>query len=148
MIPTIRLWKGFALLVTMPILAGCSSPRGDPPLTPTEERLYKIGKAYIQATTRLKRAPRNFAEIKANLAGEVSDDWMRSANDGEPFVVLWGVDYNRLPPGRDDPFTVGAYEKNGVGGQRYVLHFPIGVVLLTDEAFRKAIFPPGHKPPN
>ena len=71
-----------------------------------------------------------------------------SPRDGEPFVILWGVDYNRLPPHGIDPFTVAAYEKTGVAGQRYVLRFPRQVVLWSDEQLKRAVFPPGHKVPN
>jgi hypothetical protein len=141
-----RLGKGVALLSVLAALAGCAAPV-DPQRTPTEDRLYRIGKAYAQASHRLERAPKNFEEIRPNLEGPVSDDLLRSANDGEPFVIHWGVDFVRLPPGGKDPFTIAAYEKHGANGSRYVLRFPLSVVLLTDEEFKKAVFPPGHEPP-
>jgi hypothetical protein len=136
------------LLLGTLALAGCSGGRIDNPLTPTEERLYRIGKAYIQACHRLGRAPREAGEIRPCVEGDVPDDWLRSPGDGAEFVILWGVDYARLPPARDDPLTVGAYEKAGTAGRRHVLRFPLGVALLTDEELRKAVFPPGHKPPS
>ena len=52
----------------------------------------------VQASHRLERAPKSFEEIKPDLDGPVSDDLLRSPNDGEPFVILWGVDFVRLPP--------------------------------------------------
>lgn len=72
---------------------------------------------------------------------------LRSANDGEPFVILWGVDCNKLSSERKDPFTVAAYEKRGANGTRYVLRFPLSVVAMTDAEFQRAVFPPGHEPP-
>jgi hypothetical protein len=125
---------------------GCSHKAVDQPQSPTEERLYIFGKAYLQASAQLGRGPKNVAEIKNYLPGNAPSDLLRSPNDGEEFVILWGVDFNKLPPGQD-PFYVGAYEKNGVGGKRYVLRFPIGVVSMTDAELKAAVFPPGRSPP-
>jgi hypothetical protein len=141
-----RLLTLFALTFSLPGLLGCSG-NGDRPRNPTEERLLEIGGAYVNAATRLGRAPRNFDDLKPNLENGATADFLRSPNDGEPFVVLWGVDFRKLPPGKDDPFTVAAYEKNGVDGKRYVLRFPPSVAHLTDEDLQRAAFPPGHKPP-
>jgi hypothetical protein len=140
--------KWCAVLAGLLGLAGCSGTSADRPLAPTEERLSRLGKAYLHACHRLGRAPRNAAELKPDLEGDVPGDFFRSPNDGEEFVILWGVDFTQLLPGRDDPFTVGAYEKQGVNGKRYVLRFPVGVVQMTEEELRKAVFPPGHKPPS
>jgi hypothetical protein len=142
-------WKGFALLVGPLTLVGCSSPREiNHPRTPTEARLYAIGKAYSRASFRLNRAPINFEEIKPDLEEkDVTDDFLLSPNDGEPFVIFWGVEFHKLPPGREDPFVVAAFERRGTRGQRYVLRFPISVVRMSEEKFSKANFPPGQKPP-
>jgi hypothetical protein len=147
MTATVDPGKRLALLLILLGLVGCGGGRKQGELNPTEQRLWTIGKAYVEACNGLGRAPTNFAEIKPYVEGEVSDDLLRSPNDGEPFVILWGVDYNRLPYRKDNPFTVGGYEKNGVHGTRYVLRFPMGVVSMTDDDLRKAIFPPGHSPP-
>jgi hypothetical protein len=110
--------------------------------------LYTFGKAYIQASAQLNRGPKNYSEIKSLLPSDATTDLLRSPNDGEEFVILWGVDFNKLPPLGADPFYVGAYEKNGKNGKRYVLRFPIGVVSMTDAELKAANFPPGHnKPP-
>jgi hypothetical protein len=143
---TVRLgpWRSFFALL---LLAGCSGKPADYQRAPAEDRLYRIGKAYVQASHRLGRAPNSFEEIKANVEGDAGDDLLRSPRDGDKFVILWGVDYVKLPPGRDDPFTVGGYEKRGADGARYVLRFPLSVVKMSDEEFKKAVFPPGHKHP-
>ena len=136
-----------ALLAGMCGPLGCAGKPVDQPRAPAEEQLYKLGKAYGQAAYRLKRAPTSFEEIKPNVEGPSTDDLLRSANDGEKFVILWGVDYNKLPPGKDDVFTVAAYEKNGVDGTRYVLRFPLQVSRMNNEDFKKAVFPPGYERP-
>jgi hypothetical protein len=137
----------FAFLVGVFGLPGCGPTRAVPQRTTTEERLYQIGTAYVQACYRLGRPPKDVEEIKPNLPGEFSDDLLRSSNDGEPLVIIWGTDPNAETSVMGDPYTVCAYEKRGVNGQRYVLRFPLEVVLLNEEAFRKSVFPRGHKPP-
>jgi hypothetical protein len=108
-----------------------------------EDRLLKIGTAYRNAIRRLGHAPKDFQELQPSLEGKPTEDFLRSPNDGEPLVVIWGVDFDKLPPG----YVVGVYEKKGVDGKRYVLRFPLGVKVMTDEQWKKAVFPPGYTPP-
>jgi hypothetical protein len=136
----------FGFGIAFATVIGCSSKNPDRTLNETEDRLFTFGKAYIQASAQLKRGPKDFSEIKSFLPSDATHDVLLSPNDGEEFVILWGVDFNKLPPGAD-PFYVGAYEKKGRDGKRYVLRFPIGVVTMTDDELRSAAFPPGHKPP-
>jgi hypothetical protein len=141
-------WKRFPLVVLTSTLGliGCSR-NADRTLNAGEERLLTISNAYLRAADKLGRAPKGFEEIKPYLDGKDSEEILVSPNDGENFVIIWGVDYHRLPPPKENPFTVGGYEKTGKGGKRYVLRYPRSVVLMTDEELRKAAFPPGHKPP-
>jgi hypothetical protein len=138
----------FALLLALTSTLCCSPRNVTRQKDPVEERLHKLAAAYTRANIRLKRAPKTFEDIKADLeAGEASEDFLRSPADGEPFVILWGVEYNKLRPDAKDPFTVAAYEQRGRNGKRQVLQFPLRVIRLNDEELRKAVFPPGHKPP-
>jgi hypothetical protein len=139
--------KRWACLILVWSLLGCSNKTAVQTLNSTETKLTKIGMAYNSACNRLGRAPDGIEEIKQDFKGGFSDDLLRSPNDGQDFVILWGVDYNSLPPRPSDPFTIGIYEKTGVSGKRYVLRFPLGVVVMTEADFRKASFPPGHQPP-
>jgi len=138
-------WLVIGILIGFPI--GCSSKPGDRPLSETEERLYTLGKAYIQASAKLNRGPKDFSEIQTFLPSDSSSDLLRSPSDGQEFVILWGVDFNKLPAGAN-PYYIGAYEKTGKDGKRYVLRFPIGVITMTDDELKAANFPPGHKPPS
>jgi hypothetical protein len=141
-------WKQFVpLLGVLALLGGCSSRTADRPFDPSEERLLELGNAYVNATNRLGRPPRDFKELEPSLQPGAPADILRSPHDGEPYVIFWGVDYYKLPPGPTDPFTVAAHEARGRNGKRYVLRFPRSVVLMTDEELSKAVFPPGHKPP-
>jgi len=136
----------WTLVLALLTLAGCSRGGGERPLTPVEDRLVKIAKAYANANIQLKRAPKDIAEIRPYFDA-AGDDVTRSPNDGEEFVILWGVEYGKLPPKREDPYTVAAYEKRGAGGKRYVLRIPTQIVLMTDEELAQAVFPPGYQPP-
>jgi hypothetical protein len=141
-----RFGRQFVLGLAILGLMGCSR-NADRPYAAAEERLLKIGNAYLNAANNLGHAPTDFADIKPYLDGDVTEEYLRSPGDGEPFVIMWGIDYHTLPPGSGDPFTVGAYEKKGVKGKRYVLRFPRSVVLMTDAELGKANFPAGHAPP-
>jgi len=127
-------------------ISGCSRGSSEQTLTPVEDRLVKIASAYNHATIQLQRAPKEMSEIRPYLTTD-GDDVTRSPIDGEEFVILWGVEYNKLPPKREDPFTVAAYEKRGAGGKRYVLRVPTQVLPMTDEELARAVFPPGYQPP-
>jgi hypothetical protein len=137
--------RALVLGLAMLALAGCARDESRP-YAAAEERLLKIGKAYLKAAYD-GHTPKNFEGIKPYLEGDATEDYLRSPGDGEPFVIMWGIDYHTLPPGKGDPFTVAAYEKKGVNGKRYVLRFPLRVESMTDEQLRKAVFPPGHAPP-
>jgi hypothetical protein len=141
------LFKRFLVLVGIVGLTGCGQGGGRE-LNPTQERLYRIGKAYLRSCHALGRGPNDFGEIKDYIEGDIPEDLLVSPNDSQPFVILWGVDVTQLRYTRQTTFYVLAYEKTGVNGSRYVLRYPIGLVLMTDEELQKAAFPPGHKPPS
>ena len=141
-------WKWLPLMMLAPTLGliGCSG-RADRTFNPAEERLLTISNAYLLAASKLDRAPTGFEDIKPYLAGTDSEEILVSPNDGEKFVIIWGVDYHKLKPARENPFTIGGYERKGTAGKRYVLRYPRSVVLMTDEELGKAVFPAGHKFP-
>jgi hypothetical protein len=69
-----------------------------------------------------------------------------SPNDGQPYEILWGVDISKADAEGAAPAVV-AYERQGVGGKRYVLLVGIAVRALTAAEFARAHFPRGHQPP-
>ena len=146
MMANLGLKKWLALALGVLCLGGCGKGGGKT-RNPTEERLYKIGKAYRDTCFRLETAPKSFDEIKPSLEGDIPEDLLVSPNDGQAFVIIWGVNVNNLVPSRNNPFTVIGYERIGVDGTRYVLRAPLGIVKMTDEEFEKANFPPGHRAP-
>jgi hypothetical protein len=142
-----RRFTTLVLFVGLVSLTGCGRSGGRE-RTPAEERLYKIGMAYLKSCHVLGRAPDNFGEIKGNIEGPISEDLLVSPNDGAPFVILWGVDVTELRFSRQKLYYVLGYEKMGANGTRLVLRYPIALVQMTDEDLQKAAYPPGHKPPS
>jgi hypothetical protein len=129
--------------------AGCGAPAGAPVPKddPARESLEHIGDAYGRATFGLNRPPANLKELQPYLK-EQGDPakLLRSPNDGEDFVIVWGVELRQLKArGNDVPIV--AFEKTGKGGQRYVLRGRSDVVLMTDVQLKAATFPPGYSPP-
>ncbi len=147
MIAGLSAWRRLAWILGLLVAAGCSRAR---PVEPnqTEARLLKIGNAYRNATARLRHAPKDFQELQPNLGKGATEDLLRSPNDGEKFVVIWGVNFDRLPRTQGgSPYVVAVYEQKGVGGKRYVLRFPLSTCRMTDEQWKTASFPPGYTPP-
>ncbi len=138
-------WLGVVLALP---LVGCSSGPVQVEGDTGGANLGKVGIAYLRATEQLGRPPRNLDELKPVLQREFgdADGLLRSPNDGQPYVVIWGVDITRAVPGVTAPVVV-AYERQGVGGKRYVLTVGVGIRSLTDQDFARAYFPNGHQPP-
>jgi len=63
---------------------------------------------------------------------------LKSPVDGQPYVVLWGVNWPTIPI-KEMPPPIVAYEKAGKGGTRYV-YTVMGVMPMTDEEFARAQF--------
>jgi hypothetical protein len=112
--------------------------------------LQTIAAAYEFAVQRNGRPPQNLDELRPFLQDRQQPgktlDVLRSPNDGENYVIIWGVDYRELATQVPNPYVVLAYEKSGKAGKRYVLVRPNFVTVMTDAEFRTAPFPPGHQP--
>jgi hypothetical protein len=136
------------LLCSWAVLAGCSSSSPTTVLArldPTQEKLIKIKLAYSHFLSEKGTPPRSAEDLRPLLAsgGDNPDDILRSSRDAQPFVICWGVDINaKLPWAKTVP--VLAYEKEGVGGSRYVLTAVRSIGLMSEQEFREASFPPGH----
>jgi hypothetical protein len=127
-------------------LVGCRSGTVEKARDSSVSNLKAISKAYIAATHKLERPPRNLEELAPFLKqfGEPAEI-IRSPHDGQDYTILFGVDY-RSARDQGNAFVVLAYEKEGTGGLRYVGGFR-KIKRMTAEEFRGALFPPGHAPP-
>jgi hypothetical protein len=127
--------------------SGCSSPAASEEDETTTD-LRSIARAYDSVIGMRKKPPRSVDEIKQVLVdfhdvGWVGppDDVLISSRDGQPYVIVLGVDL-----GAEISKDVLAYEKNGAEGKRYVLLTSRDVMQMTDDEFAQATFAQGHKP--
>ncbi|MBI1832587.1 MAG: hypothetical protein HYR84_14190 [Planctomycetes bacterium] len=114
------------------------------PNTPiSQQNLRAVGDAYGEMVREKNRPPANLEELKPYLKKRGDPDALiKSENDGEPFVIYFGV--NISATGKEVP--VIAHEKSGRGGKRLVLQGST-VRHMTEEEFQAAPFPPGKKAP-
>jgi hypothetical protein len=144
-------------------LAGCSSSDPPKPIDPSERNLRAIYWAYKQAEMKAERPPKSMAEIEPYFAeSEDIASCLISPNDKQRYVIVWGTSAKIGPttvgvtPANSPAKSVGspnipqfpiiAYEKTGSDGKRYVIDILGLVSHLSDDEFRLARFPSGHKP--
>lgn len=142
-----RGWGRFAgsagVLLLLLDAAGCSRSASNVDIGDIEG-LRKVAAAYSRAAARTGHPPAKPADLKPFLPeGEDVERLLISPRDGQPYVILWGVD-SRPGKGGPTPLVIG-YEKKGKNGIRFVF-LDMGVVSMTDGDFAKANFPQGHKP--
>jgi hypothetical protein len=107
---------GLALL-----LAGCKAKVHVVPFSPAEHNLKHIAMAYGDAHGQLGRGPKSAEELKKFLAVFGNpDELLVSPNDGQPFVIIWGVNPAGGPTEYKQMFPILAYERQGKGGYRAV----------------------------
>jgi hypothetical protein len=126
------------------ILAFCGCDSGAKVTPPTDSSMLRgIVRIYGIAARDLGRPPKSMDELKAVYAQADPDPskYVRSARDGEEFVVVWGLNLEGLPPD-----TVLAYERTGLDGQRMVVTLDGAVREVSREEFAKLKFPKNHKP--
>ena len=148
MIAGLSAWRRLAWILGLLVAAGCSRAR---PVEPNQTESAACSRSATPTATPLRdcgtlpKISRSFSPIWARARTE---DLLRSPNDGEKFVVIWGVNFDRLPRTQGgSPYVVAVYEQKGVGGKRYVLRFPLSTCRMTDEQWKTASFPPGYTPP-
>jgi hypothetical protein len=125
--PTRRAATFGFMAVMLTGMSGCSGCWGDSkphivPLSASEERLRDITLAYMEANEKLGRGPKNADELKPHLTRFGNpDELLVSPNDGEPYVIVWGVDTSRGgPTDYQGMWQILAYEKKGAQGKRAV----------------------------
>lgn len=133
--------RGIAFVLGVAALVGgCNRPTIKE-AAKSSQNLILLQHAYSKAIQELKRPPDNAKELAPFLVepGAI-DEILRSPDDGEPYVVHWGVDP------RAGEAVVLAYEKNGKNGRRFVLWGHV-VQRLNDEEFKTTRFPARYPPP-
>jgi hypothetical protein len=114
---------------------------------PVRKQLEAIGVAYVHATSRLRHPPNNKQELLPALQ-EHGDPakLLVSPNDGQEFVIVWGVDLKQIKA-LGDAVPIIAFEKDGKDGMRYVLRGRSDIVQMTAGQLKGAVFPSDYTPP-
>lgn len=109
----------------------------------SQEALRAVAAAYNAALAKRGKPPAGPDDIVPFLPKGVSpEDALRSPQDDQPFVIIWGADPRK---GMDvNPLVIG-YEAQGKNGRRMVFT-AMGVFTMTDARFKEARFPEGHTP--
>jgi len=139
---------GWVLCVLLCGACGCGgSPQATVAIAPAHNNLRNLSLAYMQATTDLKRGPKNAQELKpyAAKAGYDLKEILNSPIDGAELVIQWGVDPRTLKS-QDGKYPIWVYEKNPHGGKRWVLQGKSPVEMPEDE-LKNSPFAPGMKIP-
>jgi hypothetical protein len=134
-------------MVLLAGLAGCGSGPDVVPLTSSEKNLTYIALAYKDAHGRLGHGPKDAEELKPFLK-EFGDpeQLLTSPNDGQPYVVVWGVNPSGGPTPYRQMFPILAYERKGAGGKRAITDIRGRPLTVPEEDFPKLTFVGRHKP--
>ena len=118
------------------------------PLSASEQNLSHIVMAYIDANEKLGRPPKNAEELKPYLKEFGNpEELLVSPNDGEPYVVIWGVDPSRGGPTEyQGMWQIIAYEKKGTGGKRAVTDIRGRPLTVPEADFPQLKFVGRHTP--
>ena len=121
------------------------------PVDKTRAKLQAISGAYLAATLKADHAPTKPEELfpflgDASASEEQKRELLRSDNDGEEFVIAWGVDFRKQGADGLSRDAIFAYEKRGKNGRRYVLRLPTDILIIPEDLFQKPEFPKGHEP--
>lgn len=138
-------------LVALSLTVGCGSKGPvDVANNQSAQNLLHIWAAYSQASNQLGRPPASREELipfLKNVAGDADPNLvLRSPDDNEDYVIVWGVNFLEIAKARGNMNIVLAYEKRGKNGKRHVLKPQSQILVLSDEEFRSAAFPVGHTP--
>jgi hypothetical protein len=117
------------------------------PLTAAENQLKFIAMAYNDCHSREGHGPKDAEELKKYLKEFGNpDELLVSANDKQPFVIIWGKNPAGGPTDYKGMFPILAYESKGSGGARAVTDVRGRPMTVPDEDFPKLKFVGGHVP--
>jgi hypothetical protein len=139
-----RLWLGS--LFVLVVIGGCRPTIDEVSLTPAEKSLTYIALAYGDAHSELGRGPKDADELKPFLKvfGD-PDALLVSPNDGQPYVIGWGVDPTRGgPTDYMQMFPILAYEQSG--GKRAITDIRGRPMTVPAEDMPKLTFVGRHRP--
>ncbi len=109
-------------------------------------RLKATVTAYSYACRELNRPPISVEELWPILESAKVDDpvsYLTSTRDGQPYVIIWGLDLGGRHLGSNAPL---AYEELGKEGKRLLVTCNQEVKELSEAEFTEIEWPSGHEP--
>jgi hypothetical protein len=136
----------FAVGAVLLAFSGCGGEPEIPKIPEEQQNILFLLRAYCKFNGEKQRTPATLDELKPLLKdfGD-PEKIILSPRDGQPYVLVGGLDISRAPSGGALP--VVAYERKGVDGNRQTVDLRGTIRILTPEEFKKLKFPPSHKPP-
>lgn len=140
-------WR-FVLLVSLGVIAAGCRHQGGAELAPAESNVKNIAIFYGRYMSQNRgQTPPDKEALKKFIASHPATELAAlkitdvepmfvSPRDQQPYVVLYGV---KLPPPSPAGSPVIAYEKDGVGGRRFVAFANAGVEELDEARFRELV---------
>jgi hypothetical protein len=146
-----RMGQATLFLVALSLLVGCGAKAPvDVASNQSAQNLLHIWAAYSLAGSQSQRPPQSREDLipfLKKVAGDVDPaSILRSPDDNEDYVIVWGVNFLEIAKARGNMNIVLAYEKRGKNGKRHVLKPQSQVLVLSDDEFRSSAFPVGHTP--
>jgi hypothetical protein len=103
--------------------------------------------AYVKAARNLGHPPTDIEQVKSSLPAALDSDDVekvfQSTRDGNPYVIVWGVDIIGAEKNSD---TILAYERTGANGMRWVVTCRGESKEVNDTEFANLPFPKNHQP--
>src|SRR5262245_32443901 len=138
--------RAFPLPLLLAVLATGGCGKSEPNVTPmpaAEKDLGTIAQAFREAYERSNKSPESFEDLRPYLKslGRAPEDIQVSANDGQPYVVLWGCDPSRGGSSGVQPLgLIVCHEKTGKDGKRAVADTRGQVKTVNEEEFARLRF--------
>ncbi len=143
---TLRSFCFLGVICSLLAFLGCGSDEPEAILVPqTYNNMKTLGSAYISATQKNGKPPTKLSDLRPFVAEGIDlEQISRSENDGEDFVIVWGIDF-QTSQNEKGVYPIVIYEKKGKNGIRFICQFN-DVMEIDETNFRASYFPPGHTP--
>ena len=136
---------GILVAIVLPAIS-CGPSESVTHIPADHARLKALVTVYAYSCRDLQRPPETFEELlpickQAKI--ENPGEYFTSTRDGQPYVIIWGLDLERRYLGAGVPI---AYEHTGEDGKRLVVTCNQEIKELSAEELAQAKWPAEHEP--
>ncbi len=118
-------------------ITGCTGGGSSESSSIDESKLQALAKIYSYAAQDKRTPPQGWSDLDYLIQqSDIADPeaYFVSSRDGNPYVVMWGLDAGQLARGHN---VVIAYEAEGTQGKRWVVTSSTRAQEVTEEVFNK-----------